>query len=136
MNAALQENLDSRFQHLAAGHILWRTWFTRVWIYQELVLSKGPWIQCGRKRVRWNAIYAALCPKTGREDPENYRCSLVKSAANQDRNGPTQEGRLVKLFSDMHAARQSRQGKLPRKSDSNFILAGSVSVSGREQLLL
>lgn len=39
---------------LAARHVLSRPWFKRVWVLQELVLSKIPWIQCGRQRVRWD----------------------------------------------------------------------------------
>ncbi|KAK4455181.1 heterokaryon incompatibility protein-domain-containing protein [Podospora aff. communis PSN243] len=33
--------------------ILEAPWFTRVWVFQELVLSQDPWVQCGRHRVRW-----------------------------------------------------------------------------------
>ena len=29
-------------------------WFTRVWVFQEVVFSHNPWIQCGRARVRWD----------------------------------------------------------------------------------
>lgn len=28
-------------------------WFTRVWVLQELVLSKEPWIQVGRHKIAW-----------------------------------------------------------------------------------
>jgi hypothetical protein len=56
MNAALQEPLDSHLRQLAIDQILSRPWFTRVWIYQELVLSKDPWAQCGRRRIRWDAL--------------------------------------------------------------------------------
>lgn len=31
-----------------------RPWFSRVWVLQELVLSKDPWLQCGSKRVKWS----------------------------------------------------------------------------------
>ena len=31
-----------------------RPWFERVWILQELLLSIDPWLQCGRRRVRWD----------------------------------------------------------------------------------
>jgi Heterokaryon incompatibility protein (HET) len=31
-------------------------WFTRVWIYQELVLSRDPWIQLGRARIGWETF--------------------------------------------------------------------------------
>ena len=37
-------------------HIIDNTWFTRIWIFQELLLSSDPWIQCGRQRLRWGDV--------------------------------------------------------------------------------
>jgi hypothetical protein len=37
----------------AENGLLNRPWFSRVWVFQELVLSRDPWVQCGRIRVRW-----------------------------------------------------------------------------------
>lgn len=51
---------DRNSRHTIATQILSRAWFTRVWTYQELVLSRTPWIQCGRRRVKWDALVAAL----------------------------------------------------------------------------
>jgi hypothetical protein len=39
---------------LAEREILTRPWFTRVWIFQELVLSRDPRIQLGTSRLRWD----------------------------------------------------------------------------------
>lgn len=36
--------------------IVANTWFTRVWVFQEVVLSKDPWIQLGRTRLRWDTF--------------------------------------------------------------------------------
>ncbi|OHE92104.1 HET domain-containing protein [Colletotrichum orchidophilum] len=33
--------------------LLSKTWFERVWVFQELVLSRDPWVQCGCRRIRW-----------------------------------------------------------------------------------
>ncbi|KAK0110848.1 hypothetical protein ONS96_002437 [Cadophora gregata f. sp. sojae] len=33
--------------------LLKRPWFTRVWVYQELVMSRDPMVQCGRVRFSW-----------------------------------------------------------------------------------
>ncbi|KAG8528425.1 uncharacterized protein KY384_007343 [Bacidia gigantensis] len=44
--------------------ILERPWFYRVWVFQELVLSRDPWIQCGRLRVRWNQLYDHMKPRS------------------------------------------------------------------------
>ncbi|KAG4429972.1 hypothetical protein IFR05_014549 [Cadophora sp. M221] len=38
--------------------ILKRRWFTRVWIFQELVLSKQVWVQIGRKAIDWDLLTA------------------------------------------------------------------------------
>ncbi|CAG8957910.1 hypothetical protein HYFRA_00000251 [Hymenoscyphus fraxineus] len=35
-------------------------WFRRVWIFQELVLSRDPWVQCGRSRVSWEELNSLL----------------------------------------------------------------------------
>jgi hypothetical protein len=40
--------------------LLDRPWFTHMWIFQELLLSRNPWVQCGRSRTRWDAISNAV----------------------------------------------------------------------------
>ena len=35
-------------------------WFTRVWVYQELVLSREVWVQCFRIRMSWDDMCVAL----------------------------------------------------------------------------
>lgn len=40
----------------ALRDILNREWFRRVWIFQELVRSRDPWIQLGRVSVRWDPL--------------------------------------------------------------------------------
>ncbi|KAK4182805.1 putative heterokaryon incompatibility protein [Podospora australis] len=37
----------------AKTEILSRPWFFRVWIFQELNLSRDPWVQVGQRRTRW-----------------------------------------------------------------------------------
>lgn len=37
-------------------HIVDTTWFTRIWIFQELLLSSDPWIQCGKQRLKWGDV--------------------------------------------------------------------------------
>jgi hypothetical protein len=43
-----------------ATYVLSSPWFTRVWVYQELVLSKMVWVQLGRKRLQWEAFCTSL----------------------------------------------------------------------------
>lgn len=40
--------------------ILSRTWFSRVWVLQELALSQNPIIQCGQSRVNWKRLAKVL----------------------------------------------------------------------------
>ncbi|KAK3984665.1 heterokaryon incompatibility protein-domain-containing protein [Cladorrhinum sp. PSN332] len=49
-------NDENAIVELAKQDILTRPWFRRVWIYQELILSKDPWVQCGNVRVRWTDL--------------------------------------------------------------------------------
>lgn len=52
------------FSHLAGRDswdpairdILDREWFRRVWIFQELIRSRDPWVQVGQTRVRWDRL--------------------------------------------------------------------------------
>jgi hypothetical protein len=54
------QNDPSRFQirpRVNIGFIAQRwPWFARVWVLQELVQSPDPWVQIGRRRVRWNTF--------------------------------------------------------------------------------
>jgi hypothetical protein len=44
---------EMEYRQLLAGELLARPWFTRVWVFQELVLSRDPWVQCGKSRLKW-----------------------------------------------------------------------------------
>ncbi|KAI0125947.1 heterokaryon incompatibility protein-domain-containing protein [Xylariales sp. AK1849] len=46
-----EELLDAAMQDL-----LVRPWFRRVWVFQELILSRNPKVQCGRNRVGWTEM--------------------------------------------------------------------------------
>jgi hypothetical protein len=44
--------------NMLKSDVLVRPWFNRVWVFQELVLSRDPWLQCGGRRVRWDDFCA------------------------------------------------------------------------------
>lgn len=44
----------------AGDEILKLSWFSRVWVFQELVLSDDPWVQIGRLRARWVDVCSIL----------------------------------------------------------------------------
>ncbi|EQB47090.1 hypothetical protein CGLO_13799 [Colletotrichum gloeosporioides Cg-14] len=74
----------------ACRGILSRPWFQRVWVLQELILSKSPWIQCGHQRVRWED----LC-----------RFLLCKAT-----NPPNKHGALLSVLGNMNETRNLRAG--------------------------
>ncbi|THV48674.1 hypothetical protein BGAL_0234g00140 [Botrytis galanthina] len=39
--------------------LLERPWFTRVWVFQELLFSADLWVQCGRHSVSWEHLFQA-----------------------------------------------------------------------------
>jgi hypothetical protein len=41
-------------------HVLSKEWFNRVWVFQELVFSNNPWVQCGTMRVKWEKICSTV----------------------------------------------------------------------------
>ncbi|KAI2781067.1 HET-domain-containing protein [Daldinia loculata] len=46
----------------ASSQLLARPWFRRAWTFQELVLSRDPWFQCGSRLVRWMDLCNLLLP--------------------------------------------------------------------------
>ncbi|KAH7382773.1 heterokaryon incompatibility protein-domain-containing protein [Cadophora sp. MPI-SDFR-AT-0126] len=52
--------LHPRYFDMAREHILSSAWFTRVWIFQELVLSRDPWVQQGRSRMAWEEFCSGI----------------------------------------------------------------------------
>jgi hypothetical protein len=44
----------------AGDEILKLPWFSRVWVFQELVLSSDPWVQVGHLRARWTDVCSIL----------------------------------------------------------------------------
>jgi hypothetical protein len=62
---------------LAERYILTRPWLHRIWILQELVMSRDPWIQCNRSRAKWDHvrehltyIYTLTGVRLNGEDPD------------------------------------------------------------------
>ncbi|KAF7894482.1 uncharacterized protein EAF01_009933 [Botrytis porri] len=50
----------SKAHDLAFRHVLSRPWFTRVWTYQELLISREVVVQVGRCRVLWQDFCGAI----------------------------------------------------------------------------
>ncbi|KAE8445418.1 hypothetical protein EG329_013431 [Mollisiaceae sp. DMI_Dod_QoI] len=147
MTASFDTRFDFRLRNIVTTQILSRPWFTRVWIYQELVLSAIPWVQCGRKRIRWEALYVGLFERTPalQDSEEGHRiedASGVTEKEVKDPNGlGSPENPLIKVFSDMYAARKRTAGPptlfsvlLSRRgfgvSDLRDLIYGHLAVAG------
>jgi hypothetical protein len=62
---SLETESKVRVVDTAESDLLKRPWFRRVWVFQELVLSRDPWVQCGSLRVRWTELCGLLLPSMG-----------------------------------------------------------------------
>jgi hypothetical protein len=82
---------------LAVDHILSRPWFSRVWIYQELVLSREVWVQMGRERVTWDEFCDGLLG--GHDDLQSANNSQVTQISQKRTHKPW------KILSDMRESR-------------------------------
>lgn len=43
-----------------ALHVLWRPYWKRMWVFQEIVVSHNPWVQCGTAKVPWEDLCQSL----------------------------------------------------------------------------
>ncbi|OTB10553.1 hypothetical protein K445DRAFT_322901 [Daldinia sp. EC12] len=64
----------------ASSTLLARPWFRRAWTFQELVLSRDPWFQCGLRRVRWMDLCNLLLPYQSGKEADLARMKQVHDA--------------------------------------------------------
>jgi hypothetical protein len=77
----------------AGDEILKLAWFSRVWVFQELVLSSDPWVQMGDLRARWKDV-----------------CSILLAADAQTVQGASAIRR--KVLRDMDSSRGTQSRKM------------------------
>ncbi|KAK8107033.1 uncharacterized protein PG998_009046 [Apiospora kogelbergensis] len=53
----------------AVDEICSSDWFTRAWVFQELVLSVDPRIQCGQSLARWSDVAEVVALENARTEP-------------------------------------------------------------------
>lgn len=63
----------------ALQDVVERPWFTRTWVFQELVLSADPWVQLGTQRIRWREICKLLLPMVPDSSASRYENVLETS---------------------------------------------------------
>lgn len=97
---------DETIKNCIVSSILSRTWFTRVWVLQELALSQNPIIQCGQSRVNWGRLPSFL----------SHINEYMNQRANVASTPQPQLPESEQLMVDMQEAREKIQiGKISRK---------------------
>ncbi|CZR69412.1 uncharacterized protein PAC_19312 [Phialocephala subalpina] len=132
-----ERNNDAELQDLCKTiqtHIVDNAWFTRILIFQELLLSSDPWIQCGKQRLRWGDVcQLSLLAR--------YRISRVNSqkrmfgdlgelskSSDKSVSDPTISNLpsrvdILSRLEDMHKARQKFEDYIGGKGAGNTMLA-------------
>ncbi|KAK6825588.1 HET-domain-containing protein [Apiospora arundinis] len=101
--ASCGSELDSEQLALAIDEVCSSEWFTRAWVFQELVLSVDPRIQCGRMLARWSDV-----------------ADVVEANTKTDRKQtPTAEELKIDVFLEMNKASNGKG----RNTLSNLIRA-------------
>jgi hypothetical protein len=82
-------------------------WFTRVWIYQELIFSPDPWLQCGRTRVRWMDL-STVVASLSHQDKLSEPCQrfLAMDKVRKDFNAQIQKRNRSRVLLDTLVARR------------------------------
>ncbi|KAN0110739.1 HET domain containing protein [Hyaloscypha variabilis] len=96
--------------HLASNRqllsILSKVWFTRVWVFQELVFAANPWVQCGKARARWPTVYKTLLGvDTGLLDEDRKQSHKVITQMHQAWDNQQSSPKVTKL-QDKHVPLQ------------------------------
>ncbi|KAH8161892.1 hypothetical protein CIB48_g6351 [Xylaria polymorpha] len=68
--------------------LLSQPWFNRVWVLQELVFSREPWVQFGVKRIRWTDLCHLLIPLLKNARRARYDYDSVTILENMNRIRP------------------------------------------------
>lgn len=111
-------------------HALWkllsRKWFTRVWIIQEVILSRDPWVACGDSLITWEnlssgcmqlvttGISAWLRKKAVEWAAEEAAKEAAKAVAKEAAEGATNDSKtddrdMCELAWQLHRMKQSAQ---------------------------
>ena len=73
----LAHNEEFKSFWLALGHFFARTWWTRMWIVQEIVLAKDAILVCGRWCVSWDRLCKATPVLMDSSTDELFEATLV-----------------------------------------------------------
>ena len=78
----------------ALDAIFWRTWFTRVWVIQEITMAKEATVHCGAQCIPWRDLTCAACfildyniAALANIDPRRVRTMMLYSFRLRNGNG-------------------------------------------------
>jgi hypothetical protein len=97
-----------------ADLILSKTWFRRVWVFQELIFSRDPWIQYGIYRWRWSHLYSFLEEQIKASSPGEKSSSKGATESVDSLPAPISDKRTLQgyqILSEMQLARDWHFGK-------------------------
>ncbi|KAK1523913.1 HET domain-containing protein [Colletotrichum costaricense] len=98
--------------------LLSKTWFERVWVFQELVLSRDPWVQCGSRRIRWREFCAFFLGAAGKGSSPRAQNDEERRRVLADMNASwASQSRLP-----LHRAIKARRG-LGATNPADFVYA-------------
>lgn len=72
----VESDAQKRLRHAVEMDLCSYPWFSRGWIFQELVISKDPRIQCGKLRLRWDDLTAVVEPFLAKTGPSRHLQAL------------------------------------------------------------
>jgi hypothetical protein len=94
--------------------VLTRPWFSRVWVFQELLLSKDPWIQCGPHRLHWFSLCIAF--REFQRDSKRLGVNISVEGMGLEDSG----AEITPLIDQLNVSRNKVQGyQLLRESHEN-----------------
>jgi len=81
-----------------------RDWFSRIWVFQEAVLSSpDPWFLCGERKVSWERIASAVsAPNYRGEGPKLEKCPRSEGPRGEGEGESlriTRLGRGIRMYS-------------------------------------
>jgi hypothetical protein len=96
--------------------LLTKEWFTRVWVFQELVFSVCPWLQYGRTRIKWDLLFNILRWEFGEPEEQSDQKIPYNGAEWLDKES-------YHIVRDMQRARKHHQsiGKMDMVNAGAFL---------------
>ncbi|KAE8444133.1 hypothetical protein EG329_000821 [Mollisiaceae sp. DMI_Dod_QoI] len=118
--ATLPDDLHNRVEKSLLAH----PWFTRVWVLQELVLSKEPWIQKGGIRLKWDQFCKYALPPM--DIPVQDSRTVAISGMNAIRKMHLKNILSGDLFDDNISVMLPGDGELPGDGDVEKIISRDI----------